>query len=387
MPQTEWTIAEAVEIGQIALGMVLLVMVPVYFAITGRLRRAFAFPPPVPNGLSGGHLLLMLAAFIAINALLATVFTAVGILPPEPPAATQPAPQPAPPDEAPWPEPDARPKRYVDNGEQDGTGGRAVACGPVAARGQTPPAAMLTDAMQALHLGGGFLRPRSWDQTPVMAAMADAAPGPDGQDDEAARRELGELVILALTEIILIGIGLMLVRSTFAGGLKGFGLRTDRLGRDAFWGVTSYLAFWPICVALAALTQIMLELLVPDWEPLTHQVVVFMTEPGKTALHTILAWMLAGVIAPIFEEIFFRGLLLTWARQASGSTWLAIVFTGVAFGLIHAPYYQTVVALAALGILLGYLYVRTGSLTLVILLHATFNMRTLLVVTLFGDAQ
>jgi membrane protease YdiL (CAAX protease family) len=35
-------------------------------------------------------------------------------------------------------------------------------------------------------------------------------------------------------------------------------------------------------------------------------------------------------------------------------------------------------ALASLGLFLGYLYARTGSLTLVILFHAIFNLRTLI---------
>ena len=145
--------------------------------------------------------------------------------------------------------------------------------------------------------------------------------------------------------MLVLAVILNLVLSTFEGGLAGFGLRIDRLGRDLFWAFVGYLAFWPICAGIAEGATWLLNTLVPSWTPPQHKVLIFLEEPGLSILWGVLAWTLAGLIAPLFEEILFRGLLLNWLRKASGSTWLAIVVSGLAFGVIHVPQWHLVPAL------------------------------------------
>jgi membrane protease YdiL (CAAX protease family) len=52
----------------------------------------------------------------------------------------------------------------------------------------------------------------------------------------------------------------------------------------------------------------------------------------------------------------------------------------------HSPQWHLVPALAVLGLAQGYLYARTQSLTLVILFHVVFNLRTLVLVTIAGQS-
>ena len=77
------------------------------------------------------------------------------------------------------------------------------------------------------------------------------------------------------------------------------------------------------------------------------------------------------VVAPVAEELFFRGLLFAALRGRLGPHWTPAV-TGVIFGALHGEP-RAFISLALLGIVLGVLYERTGSVVPGILLHAANN--------------
>jgi uncharacterized protein len=83
--------------------------------------------------------------------------------------------------------------------------------------------------------------------------------------------------------------------------------------------------------------------------------------------------------APFFEELFFRGVLLRSLVRLFGNVggWvgpaLAIIITGVLFGLAHAESLQ-LLGLAVFGIILSFVSYRTGRLGMNMVAHATFNL-------------
>jgi membrane protease YdiL (CAAX protease family) len=81
-----------------------------------------------------------------------------------------------------------------------------------------------------------------------------------------------------------------------------------------------------------------------------------------------------AVVAPVCEEVFFRGYFYAALRNWRGPP-LAALATGVTFGLVHASATPAVylVPLAFFGALLCMLYERTGSLWPGIALHAVNN--------------
>ncbi|MEO8362531.1 MAG: type II CAAX endopeptidase family protein [Vicinamibacteria bacterium] len=106
----------------------------------------------------------------------------------------------------------------------------------------------------------------------------------------------------------------------------------------------------------------------------------------------------AIAVAPaICEEILFRGLLVPVLRNAVGSA-LAIVISGVMFGLIHidampgpgggqvAVYYRVPFAFI-LGMLLAKIRIDTESLWPSMIAHATLNATTFVVVFLAPDQK
>lgn len=76
------------------------------------------------------------------------------------------------------------------------------------------------------------------------------------------------------------------------------------------------------------------------------------------------------VIAPIFEEFWFRGIVLEAVRPYGNG--FAILVSGILFGLTHANFNQFFYA-AVLGIGLGYIAVSTKSILTTTLMHAMFN--------------
>ncbi len=85
------------------------------------------------------------------------------------------------------------------------------------------------------------------------------------------------------------------------------------------------------------------------------------------------AWiviLVAVVIGPIAEELIFRHGLIP-ALKPYGDRY-AIVVSAVAFGIFHGNFSQMIYA-TALGLILGYVYVRSGSVWYGVILHVLMN--------------
>ena len=79
------------------------------------------------------------------------------------------------------------------------------------------------------------------------------------------------------------------------------------------------------------------------------------------------------VLAPIAEEIFFRGFFFAGLRTR-WSLWPAALLSGAIFGLVHAPTGPTAaIPLAGLGVGLAWLYNKTDSIYPCMLAHFLNN--------------
>jgi membrane protease YdiL (CAAX protease family) len=86
--------------------------------------------------------------------------------------------------------------------------------------------------------------------------------------------------------------------------------------------------------------------------------------------------LMVAVLAPVLEEMLFRGVILrSFLRQYP--RWPAICGSAALFGFAHMNLYQYVTAVL-MGMYLGWLYERTRSLLPCIALHATYNTASLL---------
>lgn len=99
---------------------------------------------------------------------------------------------------------------------------------------------------------------------------------------------------------------------------------------------------------------------------------------GGDPLDVASIWLMAVVVAPVTEEVIFRGFLHGLLRDRYGFWWGAVI-SAVFFSLLHPP---AVLPIFCVGLILSFVYERTGSLPYSMLFHALFNGVQL--VTLFA---
>ncbi|AJA47579.1 CAAX amino protease family protein [Clostridium pasteurianum DSM 525 = ATCC 6013] len=90
------------------------------------------------------------------------------------------------------------------------------------------------------------------------------------------------------------------------------------------------------------------------------------------SMNSILGILAVLLFAPIFEEILFRGMVLGEIKNKVNIT-AAIIIQGVLFGIYHMNLFQSIYA-GVLGILLGFICVKAGSIVGSIIAHITFNI-------------
>jgi sodium transport system permease protein len=78
-----------------------------------------------------------------------------------------------------------------------------------------------------------------------------------------------------------------------------------------------------------------------------------------------------ALLPALCEELAFRGFVMSGFRHV-GHKWWAIALSAVAFGAVHMFLSQKISA-AAIGIVIGYLAIHTGSLWPGVLFHAIHN--------------
>ncbi len=98
-------------------------------------------------------------------------------------------------------------------------------------------------------------------------------------------------------------------------------------------------------------------------------------EALSRALMSELSWptllLMLAVLPAVCEEVAFRGFILSGFRHV-GHKWWAIGLSAAAFGLAH-PVLQQQLAAAAVGAVIGYIAVQSGSLWPCMLFHALYN--------------
>jgi membrane protease YdiL (CAAX protease family) len=98
-------------------------------------------------------------------------------------------------------------------------------------------------------------------------------------------------------------------------------------------------------------------------------------ESAQPAFPELAALMFSAVIvAPVFEEIVFRGFLFQGLRKKTGAVWATVIST-VFFALIHTQYdIWGWISVGLTGLAACYMTHRTGSLKSAITLHALTNL-------------
>ena len=93
---------------------------------------------------------------------------------------------------------------------------------------------------------------------------------------------------------------------------------------------------------------------------------------GPLALNFVVTLVGAGLLAPMAEELFFRGLIYRWFRSRFGC-WPGVLISSAIFAAGHVDSIGVVASTFVLGMLLAAVYDRGRSLWLSIGVHAVNN--------------
>lgn len=159
-----------------------------------------------------------------------------------------------------------------------------------------------------------------------------------------------------------------------AFGMEGQSLRSSL--RDALLpAALALFSLFPPLVACTLTAQFVLSKLGVAVE--SQEAVKFLTDSANPLGLRIYLGVAAVGIAPLIEEICFRGIILP-AVSSHSRPWLAIMSVSIVFATIHfnAASFAPLLCLAA-SLSLSYIY--SGTIITSVLIHATFNFMSILV--------
>jgi membrane protease YdiL (CAAX protease family) len=178
--------------------------------------------------------------------------------------------------------------------------------------------------------------------------------------------------------IIPIGVGFFLAKAALSdGGWRRSGLLPRRPIRDLIVTMIGT----PVGIILTSGTLILVAMIAQGFGRPSPDVNHKMLETLQTTqeFSEVMAIVIGAVIiAPLLEELFFRGMVQTTLLEVIGRRrrWTVIFVASAAFALVHVGMIFSLHALPGLFVLalvLGWVYEKTGSLWPPILIHAAFN--------------
>jgi membrane protease YdiL (CAAX protease family) len=156
--------------------------------------------------------------------------------------------------------------------------------------------------------------------------------------------------------------------------LDALGLRgapTWRALRQGVWG-------YGVAVALFALVALVVG------DDLSHLLPAQMGARGLQTANLALYFLLTVIVAPLAEEILFRGFLFAGLRQRLNLP-AAALLSSLVFGSAHLGLaVWSIAAVAVMGAFFAYLYERTGSLWPSVVAHTLHNLLAFVVVVAVG---
>lgn len=156
--------------------------------------------------------------------------------------------------------------------------------------------------------------------------------------------------------------------------LKIVTMETLGLNRFAWWWLPASLGMAIILILLNTGLALGYQALfrIDENKLISNQRSSYFTAMSRSRKRSIITILFGGILAPLCEEIYFRGLLLSWFL-AFFNPWIGIVATAVIFGIAHYDSAGVIVTGIIDGVALAFLFVWFGSLWIPIMVHVFNN--------------
>lgn len=179
-----------------------------------------------------------------------------------------------------------------------------------------------------------------------------------------------------------IGVIWFFVTRKYSQSPEVMGITRRKWLRNIGYGMVAYLAIIPILGAVMLITQYITQLV--DYEVPVQPIVRVLIEEEKPPV-LLFSTLFAAVFGPVAEEIFFRGFVYSALKKKIGVFW-SIFSTAAVFAVLHA-HLVGLVPIFVLGVLLAYLFEKTGSLVAPIAVHIAHNLAMLVLVFLLRSVS
>ena len=124
-------------------------------------------------------------------------------------------------------------------------------------------------------------------------------------------------------------------------------------------------------VVSGVLTQIF-----PQWA--TTQNVIETTLQVNSSWGLLVSFLSVGIMAPLCEEVLFRGYLYHAVHVRFGK-WASVIIVSFLFAIVHGQWFQLFPLFMA-GVFLNWFYLRSESLIATVLMHSAWNTFSLFLV-------
>ena len=227
----------------------------------------------------------------------------------------------------------------------------------------------------------GFLRHIPLSETPALLLIAGIflahiiLIGVAGRVPRIVDSEWGIVTSSLAMHWFIVVFVLVWKRSARFSWKDAFGFERKRMVAHTLRGLVAYLIAIPVIFVVTFLYRIVL---LRFGYPIEEQqpIVDFLT--GNIPIHTrIYGIILAVCVAPVAEELLFRGILLPLMTRITGVA-TAIIVTSLLFAGMHL-FIPAIATLFFVSLTCSFAYIYTGSLTTPITFHAIFNAINLVI--------
>ncbi|MCL5283691.1 MAG: CPBP family intramembrane metalloprotease [Armatimonadetes bacterium] len=201
--------------------------------------------------------------------------------------------------------------------------------------------------------------------------------------DNPVRFAWAAVATLPIQAAVFCGVVVFFVRIVYGERMRDIGLRIRPHDWEILYGIGAGLAGLVIIGAVQVLTNVTI---IGIWglQALKHLKIIqnplyvgTLLKPLESGVGLVALVVAGAVIAPFSEEMVFRGFLLNALKKRFNPA-TAIIVSGIVFAAFHLPLLY-IPAYVAMGIYMGYVYHKTGSLWVTFFLHLTNNALAFLV--------
>lgn len=199
-------------------------------------------------------------------------------------------------------------------------------------------------------------------------------------ESQGVSENLQQILILAVSAagvyIVATPIALWILGVFKNGGLRGMFAKSNLPTRQVAAAIPMMYAVTIVINLIATVVNIIAS---GSLEQVTEKNPFLNLPTGTLGIVLNYLWMV--LVAPVFEEVLFRGGLLGTLKKHGN--WFAVIVSALLFGLAHVNISQMLYA-TALGVMLGIMYVRAGSVVPCIITHICINFFGITIATFYG---